>query len=117
MNQETLLEARKQIAGFLKKRREELGISQDKLAELTGLNRSTIKRMEAADFWPGMKQYLILCQALHLFPMVATIEGDSEEARMMRQALWGAMKEGKDMSIDEALRQRDSRYLRKENKN
>lgn len=77
MNEEILIEARKQIAGFLKQRREELGISQDKLAGLTGLNRSTIKRIEGAKFWPGMKQYLTICLALQL---------DINEALRLRDA-------------------------------
>ena len=72
MNEKVLNEARKIIAGFLKQRREELGYTQDHLAELTGLGRRTIIRAEQATFWLGMKQYLLICEALHLFPLIAT---------------------------------------------
>jgi transcriptional regulator with XRE-family HTH domain len=112
MNEKILHEARNLIAGFFKQRREELGYSQDKLAELTGLNRSTIKRLEAAQFWPGLKQYLIICEALKVFPLIATYEGDGEFSRMMRET-W-TNKQGKDMSVEEALRLKDDRYIRRE---
>lgn len=66
MNEKVLNEARVIIAGFLKSRREELKLSQADLAEKTGLGLRTIQRMEAAKFWPGLKQYLTVCEALNL---------------------------------------------------
>ena len=68
MNEKTLNEARKIIAGFLKQRRLELGYSQAYIAENTGLGLRTIVRAEQAEFWLGMKQYLI-----HLFLPFITI--------------------------------------------
>jgi transcriptional regulator with XRE-family HTH domain len=113
MNEKVLDEARKMIAGFLKARREELGISQADLADITQLGIATIKRMEDAKFWPGLKQYLIVCEALHLFPFVGTYEGDNEFSRMMRDA-W-TKKQGKDMSIEEALKFKNEKYIRNKN--
>ena len=46
MNESVLNEARNLIAGFLKNRRLELGLSQYDLAERTGLARKTIIAME-----------------------------------------------------------------------
>lgn len=109
MNEKTLHEARKIIAGFLKKRREEIGMSQATLAEKTGLGIATIKRAENADFWLGMKQYLLICEALHLFPAIATFEEDSSFAAMMR-ATWTARP--KAMSLDDALKLKSTRHNR-----
>jgi transcriptional regulator with XRE-family HTH domain len=71
MNEKTLNEARNLIAGFLKDRRLELGLSQQDLADKTGMARETINRMEAGKFWLGMKQYLLICEALELSPKSA----------------------------------------------
>lgn len=66
MNEQSLLAARELIAGFLASRRKALGISQQSLADATGLGIQTVKRMEDAKFWPGLKQFLIVCEALDL---------------------------------------------------
>lgn len=58
--------ARIYIAGLLKSRREELKITQTALAERTNLGIQTIKRIENANFWPGLKQFLIICDELNL---------------------------------------------------
>lgn len=85
MNENTLLEARSIIASFLKQRREELGMSQQQLADACGFDVGTISRMERALYWLGMKQYLIICHHLSLFPLVATLEEDSDIADTLRQ--------------------------------
>lgn len=103
-----LLEARERIATFFTERRLELGLTQADLAERTGLGLSTIKRFEAANFWPVLKQYIIICEALHLFPLVATYEGDNEFSRMMRDN-WKP-DTGKDMTIEEALEMKKNRF-------
>jgi transcriptional regulator with XRE-family HTH domain len=84
-NEKTLKEARKIIAGFLKQRRVELGYSQAYIAEQTGLGLRTIVRAEQADFWLGLKQYLLICEALHLFPSIAEMESNTEIAEALRQ--------------------------------
>ncbi|MBN8833750.1 MAG: hypothetical protein BGO53_08955 [Sphingobacteriales bacterium 39-19] len=66
MNEKTLKEARKIIAGFLKQRRLELGYSQAYIAEKTGLGLRTIVRAEQADFWLGMKQFVLICDVLKI---------------------------------------------------
>lgn len=55
MNEKELLKARITISGFLKNRREELGITQTQLAEMTGMGIATIKRFESGKFWLIMK--------------------------------------------------------------
>jgi transcriptional regulator with XRE-family HTH domain len=114
MNEKTLTEARTMIAGFLKDRRIELGLSQQELADRTGLARKTINAMEQSKFWLGMKQYLQICEALHLFPFIATFEEDSNLAAMMRKN-WTA--KPKAMTIEDALKLKGSRHKRPEEHN
>jgi transcriptional regulator with XRE-family HTH domain len=66
MNEKELLKARITISGFLKNRREELGITQTQLAEMTGMGIATIKRFESGKFWLNLKQYILLRHALQL---------------------------------------------------
>lgn len=73
MNEKALLEARLKIAGFLKNRRIELGLTQKEVAQRTGMARETINRMEQGLFWMGMKQFLLICEALRLVPSIAEI--------------------------------------------
>ena len=87
MNELILQEARQLISGFLKNRRTELGMSQDKLAELSGMGIATIRRFESGKFWLNLKQYLILCHHLKCYPLL--VESDSEHplAKDMREAM------------------------------
>jgi len=66
MTDKQLNEDRLKIAAFIQKRRNELGISQAALAELTGMGIATIKRFESGKFWLNMKQYILLRNALQL---------------------------------------------------
>lgn len=109
MNEKVLNQARVLIAGFLKQRRIELNISQAALSEKTGLGIQTIKRMEDAKFWPGLKQYLIVCEALHLFPAIAEMEADEPFAAALREN-WKA--KPKAMTIEEALKAKSERHNR-----
>ena len=85
MNEKVLQEARQLVSGFLKNRREELGITQQQLADDSGMGIATIKRFESGKFWLNMKQYLILCHFLKCYPFLEEIESDKEFAKMMRQ--------------------------------
>ena len=78
MQEKILNEARLKIAGFLKNRRIELGLTQKEVAERTGMARETINRMEQGFFWLGLKQFLLICEALRLVPEVAEI-GSGED--------------------------------------
>ena len=109
MNESVLNEARNLIAGFLKNRRLELGLSQYDLAERTGLARKTIIAMEQGKFWLSMKQYLIICEALHLFPAIAEMESNTDIAKALRQN-WKP--NPKDMSIEDAIKLKASRHNR-----
>lgn len=84
MNEKVLLEARNLISGFLKNRREELGITQQQLADMSGMGIATIKRFESGKFWLNLKQYLILCHHLKCYPFVEEVESTKELATMMR---------------------------------
>lgn len=101
MNEQKLQFAYKLIANYFKNRRKELGYTQEELAAKVGLNRDTIIKFEKCEHWVGLKQYLLICEALHLFPFVADYEEDSELAEMMRKN-WD--KKPKAMTIEEALK-------------
>lgn len=111
-NEATLQEARMIISGFLKNRRLELGYTQEQVAEKTGLARKTINAMEAGKFWLGMKQYLLICEALHLFPAIAELEADDPIANALRKN-W-VVKE-KAMSIEEALARKTGKWSPEKN--
>ncbi len=66
MDEKKLNESRQQIAAFILNRRNELGITQTQLAEMTGMGIATIKRFESGKFWLNMKQYVMLRNALQL---------------------------------------------------
>lgn len=114
MTEKVLREARLLIAGFLKNRRIELGLSQQDLADRTGMARATINRMEQGLFWLGMKQYLLVCEALHLFPAIAAFEEESDIAEMMRKN-WTAKPRA--MTIDEALQLKAGKHKRPDQHN
>lgn len=113
-NEKVLQEARNLIAGFLKNRRIELGLSQQELADKTGMARATINRMEQGLFWLGMKQYLLICEALHLFPAIAEMEANDEIAESLRKN-WTA--KPKAMSIEDALQLKAGRHKRQDEHN
>lgn len=50
----------------MKLRKEELGVSDYKLAQVTGLNRSTVKRIFDGEVIPSIENFLILATALRL---------------------------------------------------
>lgn len=109
MNEKVLNEARQIMAGFLKNRRLELKLSQQDVADRTGLARKTINSMEAGLFWLGMKQYLLICEALHLFPAIAEIEADEPFAQSLRET-WKP--KPKAMTIEDALKAKGERHNR-----
>jgi transcriptional regulator with XRE-family HTH domain len=85
MNEKVLLEARAMISGFLANRRKELGMTQEQLADMSGMGIATIKRFESGKFWLNLKQYLILCHYLKCYPFLAEMEGKNEFSKMMRE--------------------------------
>lgn len=109
MDEEILNEARIKIASFLKKRRIELNLSQEEVSARSGITRKTINVIEQAKFWPGMKQYLLICHALHLFPTVVEMESNTSIAEALRQT-WNA--NPKAMQLKEALDKKAKRYDR-----
>lgn len=113
-NENVLNEARMIISGFLKNRRIELNLSQQDLADRVGMARETISRMEAGKFWLVMKQYLQICEALHLFPAVAEMESKTDIAEALRKN-W--IPNQKAMSIEEALKLKADRYNREGSSN
>lgn len=64
MNAKELQAVQQRIALQFKQYREALGVSQAELAKRTGVSIATIKRIELATQWPGLKQVVILADAL-----------------------------------------------------
>lgn len=85
MKEEVLLEARALISGFLQNRRKQLGITQEQLADLSGMGIATIKRFESGKFWLNLKQYLILCHHLECYPFIEEKDSASPIAKQMRE--------------------------------
>jgi DNA-binding XRE family transcriptional regulator len=85
--EQVLLEARNLISTFLKNRRVELNITQDTLADLSGMGIATIRRFESGKFWLNLKQYLILCHHLKCYPFIVENESEHPLAKSMREAM------------------------------
>lgn len=85
MDESILNEARELISRRFADRRKNLGITQEQMAEISGLGIATIKRFESAKFWIGTKQLLILCQAYQLFFFVEDKDADIPIAKQMRE--------------------------------
>ncbi len=109
INEKVLEEARQLMASFLKNRRLELKLSQQDVADKSGLARKTINAMEGGKFWLGMKQYLQICEALHLFPAIAEMEAADTIADELRKN-WTA--KPKAMSLEDAIKLKASRHNR-----
>jgi len=54
------------VADMFKKRRNDLGMTQQALSEVTRLSIITIKRMEQGNHNPGLKQFILVANALGL---------------------------------------------------
>ncbi len=88
MNEKVLLEARKLIAGFIADRRIELKMTQEELAEKTGLGIATIKRFEAGKFWINLQTLIVICNALDMYFFLEEKESGKDLAKIM-QDRWG----------------------------
>lgn len=64
LTEEQLNKHREEIARFLRDTRIEKELTQQELADITGITKRTISRIENAHFWPVMKQIVIICAAL-----------------------------------------------------
>ncbi len=51
--------------------RKELGLSQYRVAQLTGLSRESIRLIESGRRFPSLRNFLLLCTALELDPAKA----------------------------------------------
>lgn len=50
------------------KRRTELGMSQEKMAESIGVNRNTVMRIENGEHSPRADRITAICEVLHMMP-------------------------------------------------
>jgi transcriptional regulator with XRE-family HTH domain len=85
MNDQVLSEARTMICAFLKNRRIELNLTQKDLADLCGFHINTINNLEAARFWPNMKQFLIITHHLKCFFFLEEYEKQSDYSAEMKK--------------------------------
>lgn len=61
---------------YLKDRRDELGISDYRLAQLSGVDKSQISRIFAGTVTPGILQFYRICAALQLNALLVPKEAD-----------------------------------------
>lgn len=61
-----LTEARKKLAGFLKQKRKEKGLSSQELAERLGILQPSLSRIESGKFWISTKLLLQFCKELDI---------------------------------------------------
>lgn len=66
MTPKQLNDTRARLSGIVRDRRIGLQMTQEQVAELTGMSVRTVKRFESGKFWLNMKQYVLLCEALQL---------------------------------------------------
>lgn len=88
MEKKVISEAGKFIAGFLKARRRELNLNQQQLADLCGVTRQTIQKVEYGTFLPNMELFLTLCHHLNCYFFLEGKESQDEAATAMRER-WG----------------------------
>lgn len=55
----------KKMADTITSKRKECKITQTKLAELTGINRAMISRLESCDYMPSIEQLEVIAEVLH----------------------------------------------------
>ena len=58
----------KDLGYRIAKRRIELGVSQEKMAESIGVNRNTVMRIENGEHTPRADRIAAICEVLHLTP-------------------------------------------------
>lgn len=79
MNKKELEQLRTRLGRLVKERREEFFLTQDALAERSGVSRITISRIENSGSWPGLKEFVLVCEALDLFPPLTHIDPKDEK--------------------------------------
>lgn len=75
-NAEAFLKA---LAQLMSAKRAELGISQDQLARISGIDRATISRLERVERVPSIMALYDLAAALEI-PLFRLVEAASEKA-------------------------------------
>ncbi len=88
MNENTLNEARKMIAEFIKSRRVQLMLTQQQLADKAGWHQQTIQRIEAGKFFLNLKQLLIICECLDCYFFFGEKDSSDPLIETMRDR-WG----------------------------
>ena len=68
MDELELLQVRHKMADFLKKARENTGLSHAAAAEASGLSKHCIINAEQCEFWLSTRQYVILCNTYNIKP-------------------------------------------------
>jgi DNA-binding XRE family transcriptional regulator len=71
---EKIKAARKQLGGFLQKRRQQMGRSRDELATFLNISTETVKGIETGRFPCNIDQMLNICAALEIKPFFAPLE-------------------------------------------
>lgn len=102
------------LAGIIKTKREEKGLTQDQLSELTGINRIMIGRIERQNFIPSIIQFESLANTLEFEIPDMFIEKEETNSfiAMRSEALSKNEKEGVDKLFTMMLSLRQQILLR-----
>lgn len=114
MNEKVLEAARQMFAGRVKERRLELGLSQEELADATGVARKTINALENGHFWPTLKLVFQLSEPLKMFITMEEWEANTSIAEALRKN-WTVRP--KAMTIDEAIELKSGKHKRPDQHN
>ena len=68
------------MADIVMTKRKELKLTQAQLADMTGINRAMISRIESCDYTPSIEQLQTIAEALH-FEVVDLFEEDKEQPK------------------------------------
>ena len=82
---EYLLEVRSLIGSWLKEVREDKQLSQEQLAEIMGMSRSTIAKIEAGKWSFSIDMLTRFCVALDVFLFIVPKDANDELATTMRK--------------------------------
>lgn len=77
MNKDYIIKERHRVAEVIKARREDLSMTQEELAQKSGMSRITINRIENCVFSPNADQLYIICKVLGINIVFVPNEGDN----------------------------------------
>ncbi|HAN78652.1 MAG TPA: hypothetical protein DCQ31_13260 [Bacteroidales bacterium] len=85
INEGVIFEAQKMLLKYIADTAAEKGITQEQIAEFTGLKQSNVSRMLAGRYSPSLRNFLKIAQAVNCFIFIADKDSDDELATIMKE--------------------------------